>query len=184
MASIDSIVRDLTEDIVSAIATTPVKVIVMGPNLKGSTPEAALRRHIIQKAKAYANVFSAEHKALISVALEHMSDGHHLTVYEMFLVKLSDLVVLIPASPGSFCELGLFSSYETASRKMLILVNNKFPQSDNYVADGPIASAKSFGATVEHVDYRDLDRAWGFVKTRVNRIRANANVARLSGAAG
>ena len=176
MAAIASIAHDLAEAIASARDKIPVKVLVMGPNLKAPTREAALRRQIMQKAREYATVVSAECKELTSVAVKGMGEGHHLTVYEMFLVDLSNLVVLIPASPGSFCELGLFSSSWKASHKLLILANNAFALSGSYVADGPITSAKRYGAVVQHVDYNDFDSACGFVKTQVDIIRAQAQM--------
>ena len=173
MAGIDRIRRKLAESIEIGVASTPVDVLVMGPNLEERSLAAVLRRRIIQEANSYGTNIRPEHEELISVASKRLGAGHHLTAYEMHLVEVSHLVVMIPASPGSFCELGLFSSYRCASEKMLILVSDQFRGSRSYVADGPLTAAKQNGAQVTHVDYGDPDSACKFVKTRVEEVRTD-----------
>ena len=180
MTDLKRIIERLQEGIEVRVAEAKIDIVVMGPRLGGTSPAAKLRRDIIKAASAYGASIKPEHEGLAQASKEGFGAGHHLTILEMLLVDVSDLVVLIPDSPGSLCELGLFSSYPSATSKLLILVNADYPEKGSYVTDGPLTAARHNQAEVYHVDYSDFDKAWGYVENRLQRVRAQQSMRDLT----
>ena len=164
-----------------SISEIPIDLVVMGPGLEETTPAAILRRKIIKEAAKYGATIEPEHPDLIEISEKKLAGGHHLTAYEMHLVDISDLVVIIPDSPGSFCELGLFATYTAASQKMLVLTSEDYPREGTYVADGPLTAARHNLAEVHFVDYTDFAVSWALVESRLQKIRAERVMRTLTG---
>ena len=165
MTGIDRVKRKLEESIEASLASTPLDLIVMGPSLEDQSPAATLRRKIIEAAQEYGVTIKPEHQALIESASRRLGAGHSLTAYEWYLVGVSHLVVLLPASPGSFCELGLLTANGDFSPKLLILADATYPRRGSYVADGPLTAASNYRAEVHFVNYNDFEFSWSLVKT-------------------
>ena len=89
--------------------------------------------------------------------------------------------MLLPASPGSFCELGLLTANGDFSPKLLILADATYPRRGSYVADGPLTAASNYRAEVHFVNYNDFEFSWSLVKTRLERIRVEQSMARFGG---
>jgi len=178
----ERITGQLEESIEVALLTTPVDVIVMGPGLSDTSPAAALRRDIIGAAHDFGVIIEPEHEQLIAAASAKFREGHSLTAYEMYLVDQSHLVVLIPASPGSLCELGLFASFEQFARKLLVLVSREYREESSYIADGPLTIATQYKAEVRYIDYDDFEAARNLVRTRIQQIRVTRSLERFKGA--
>lgn len=177
----DRITREFEEGIALDLARTPVKVVVMGPALTDSSPAAKLRSDIITAAQDYGATIRPEHGGLIRAAARKLRKGHHLTAMEIQLVAFSDVVVMIPDSAGSLCELGLFATFREYGPKLLILASKKYPRAGSYVADGPLTAAKHNHAEVKYVDYEDTGKAWLHVERRLQRVQAELSMVRLSG---
>jgi hypothetical protein len=62
-----------------------------------------------------------------------------LVTFERDIAQLSDLVLLFSESPGSFTELGVFSSYKEIYSKTLVVIQQKYLGKDSFIAKGPIA---------------------------------------------
>lgn len=174
MSDLKRVTERLNESIEKGLQRTPIDIVVMGPNLTDAGPAADLRRAIIAEASKRGVTVLPEHKPLIAASAEKMGGGHQLTVFEMALVDACDLLVLIPDSPGSLCELGLFATYTKATSKLVILANDSYPKSGTYVADGPLKAAAHHSAEVHFVDYTDFPSAWKHVQNRIERMRAHA----------
>ena len=177
----ERVIQKFKESIDASIATVSLNVVVMGPNLQEDSDAGRLRKRLIRAAKDYGAAIQPEHRGLARASRSRLGEGHHLTALEMHLVKVSDLVVLIPDSPGSMCELGLFSFHQESARKMLILVNAEYPRRGTYVADGPLAQAGQNGSTIEYVDYRDLEACWALVRSRIEQIRGQKSLRMMAG---
>jgi hypothetical protein len=174
-------VRQLLEESIDVeLARTRVDIVVMGPGLSEESAAARLRRVIIDEAKEYGATIQPEHRGLVEAASAKLGSAHHLTAYEVHLVGISDLVVLIPASPGSLCELGLFSTYRRFSEKLLILASREHPRTGSYIADGPLTAARHNRAEVRYVEYADTSTAWGYVERRIQRVRVERSMLRLA----
>ena len=62
-----------------------------------------------------------------------------LVTFERSIAQLSDLVLLFSESPGSFTELGVFTSHRDIAKKTLVIVQQKYLSKDSFIAKGPIA---------------------------------------------
>ncbi|TPW32831.1 hypothetical protein [Pararhizobium mangrovi] len=82
-----------------------------------------------------------------------------------------DAVIIIPSSPGSFCELGYFAAMNKVTPKMLVLMNRKFERKPGYIHHGPAIQASNNGSIVSFIDYEDTQEAYNIVFDFVERIR-------------
>lgn len=171
--------QELQKSIDVTLASTPLNVVVMGPALSDESDAGRLRKGLIDAAREYGTTVQPEHRGVTEASELKLGAGHHLTAAELHLVDVSQVVVLIPASAGSLCELGFFSSLERCAAKMVILVNDEHPRKGSYVADGPIKAARLHGAQVEYVDYHDFEACWELVRTCIEEVRAKEGFKRL-----
>jgi hypothetical protein len=96
-------------------------------------------------------------------------------VYERHhILKHNDAVIVLPDSPGSFCEIGDWVSDKAICENMLLIVDKQHEGEVNYVNEGIVRFARSNGALVEYMDYKDhpevLKRCEGFVAEVVQKI--------------
>lgn len=72
-----------------------------------------------------------------------------LLTFEEFLAEISDCIILLVESPGSFCELGAFAYADALfSDKLLVVVDNKYRDSKSFILTGPVAKVKKEGSDV------------------------------------
>lgn len=62
-----------------------------------------------------------------------------LVTFERDIAQMSDLVLLFSESPGSFTELGVFTSFKDISRRLLLIIQNKHLQKASFISQGPVA---------------------------------------------
>lgn len=62
-----------------------------------------------------------------------------LVTFENDLASLSDLVVLFPESPGSFAELGAFTTQVGIVEKLLVVMQLKYQNESSFLLKGPLA---------------------------------------------
>jgi hypothetical protein len=82
-----------------------------------------------------------------------------------------DAVIIIPNSPGSFCELGYFAASDDVCQKMLVLMNQKYASPPGYIHLGPVVQAQENNSIVHSVDYFNFEIIVGIVKLFVERIK-------------
>nr|WP_275664197.1 retron St85 family effector protein [Vibrio brasiliensis] len=83
---------------------------------------------------------------------------HSLLSLENILADSVDAIVLLPESPGSFAELGAFSSNERLVNKLICLSNQKYKSNRSFLNYGPNRLIKkSKTGKVVHLDYEKLD---------------------------
>lgn len=156
-------------------ADAPVDVLVLGPNLnkKDHDDAAKLRNEILERCRDYGASVMGEHKELIRQAKERFLAGHNLCSYEVILAEEVDLIVLVPASPGSFAELGLLAVHATAGPKTVILFSREFSRNrSSYIKQGPKKAFENRNAKIKYVDYSDVDFSWRIVKRAIERVKA------------
>lgn len=143
-----------------------INVMVLGPNTDKRTLGAQLRNFIIGKCKAYATTVKGEHEQLISIHKQRMGAGHNLCSMERDMAKYDiHAVVIIPDSPGSFVELGMFAFEDRICSKTLVLFNGDYEQETepSFMHRGPKLAYRHRGASIEFVNYRKKELAWGKV---------------------
>ncbi len=83
-------------------------------------------------------------------------------------------MIIIPGSAGSLAELGLFSLDDDIHPKTLVLFNKKHVNNnkETFITLGPNISYNTGKATVEPVDYSDLNLVWEIVDDFLDKIKA------------
>lgn len=62
-----------------------------------------------------------------------------LVNFENDIAQLSDLVLLFSEGPGSFAELGAFTTFPGLAEKLLVVIQTKYLSKASFVLKGPIA---------------------------------------------
>ncbi|BCK07627.1 retron St85 family effector protein [Vibrio cholerae] len=89
--------------------------------------------------------------------LEGQGENSLLSLEEQ-LADAVDLIALIPESPGSFAELGAFSTQETLARKTVVFRNAKFKTHKSFINHGPLRLIKRYKGSVVDIP-SDFDPA-------------------------
>ncbi len=149
----------------------------------GSNLRAYLKVGIEREVKGCV-VTLAEHTPLVEAynrgAKEGLAPGppqhSNLTDFEIELANWADLIVILPSSPGSIAELGMFAVLTKFTPKLLILFDQKFGRG-SYIWNGPIKAARPRGSTVVEMDYKNLDQV---LEAVVERVRAKKSIKRTN----
>ena len=155
---------------------TKLKVFVAGPEIqkhwsghdwRRKAPSALLRLRVHSHLEALSHEsVLGEHKIIASMAHASMPDAPSVVVTETYVAATScSAIVLIPDSPGSFCELASWTQDEALASKMLILADKQYEHHVSYINPGVFSIARDNYATLAWVDYR----RWRDVKPVVDR---------------
>ncbi len=107
------------------VASQPVTVMIMGPDLLSKKISASLRRKLVDLCNREGLAVIAEHKEMIEIGQKKLKAGCELTLYEHAVAVISDLVILIPDSAGSMAELGYFAACDGICEKMIIFFDRE-----------------------------------------------------------
>lgn len=121
----------------------------------------------------------AEHKQLIDAYNRATEDPDpprysNLTDFELQLANWADLIVILPSSPGSIAELGMFAVLPKFTPKMLILFDKQYGRG-SYIWNGPIKAARPRGSIIVEADYKNLEL---ILQTIVERVREKKSIKR------
>ena len=158
------------------IGATPADILILGPSIgrNNRRKSAALRRVLLERCNSLGGRVLgviAEHRELIKVARKEMGKGYNLCSYEMKLAKHCDLVILLPDSPGSFAELGLFAQTDSVCQKSLILFNQNHKYNKSFIMEGPRRAYSFRKASIKYVNYSAVDRVLLIVKEAIDQVR-------------
>jgi len=122
----------------------------------------------------------AEHKKLIdaySRAIEEPEALRHanLTDYELQLAHWADLIVILPSSPGSIAELGMFAVASKQITPKLLIFFDPTHGLQSYIWNGPIRAARPRGSRVVVTDYKNVDQ---ILETVVGLVRDEKSIKR------
>jgi len=137
------------------------------------SPAALLRIRVISHIEGTSrhSVVLGEHRGVLDIGDTQLRSQSSPTLVELKLVKTQcDAVIVIPASPGSFSELGAWSLFDDVCRKMLILADSRFKDSGGYINLGVFKTAMNNGAVFDWVDYSDDDLIINAVDRHIERI--------------
>lgn len=115
-------------------------------------------------------VIFGEHRGVAEMGDEHFGSQSSFAIAEMALVNDVDAIVIIPASAGSFCELGTWSLVSNLCSKMLIIADKQFDSDQSYLRLGTLRMAVNGGATVAWCDYSDGDAVNAHVSEFISRV--------------
>lgn len=102
-------------------------------------PPASLRDHYLRKALAKGEI-KAELIQIEEINEYYNKDAPYddFVDFERDIAQLSELVLLFSESPGSFAELGTFSSFIEIYEKTLVVIRIKHANGTGFIARGPL----------------------------------------------
>jgi hypothetical protein len=145
---------------------TKLKVFVGGPEIKRewtwrdwkkrrASALLRLRVHKLVESLGHESVLG-EHRQVTEMAQNALQVAPSVVVSEAFLVSQScNCIILIPDSPGSFCELGAWSISEKLGPKMLLLVDQQYEPHTSYINPHVLSIAADNNATIVWIDYNN-----------------------------
>ncbi|MDO8377612.1 hypothetical protein [Phenylobacterium sp.] len=110
-----------------------------------------------------------EHRGVNEMAEEHFGSQTSAAIAEIAMLGDCDAVIIIPASVGSFCELGAWSTREDFCRKLLVIANEKYRKDQSYINLGTFRMAVNNGASIAWCDLENEGEVIGHVEAFVRR---------------
>ena len=155
-----------------------LKVFLAGPFIEKDvgdnsedSPAAKLRRELLSHLEKRNDVSLGEHRGMLELTSEFVDGLAHAALSELAVIRKEiDAVIIIPASAGSFCELGAWSQIKTISEKMLILCDRTHEGQQSYMSTGVLTLARYHGAQVNWVDYANLEEIEKIVERFLEKI--------------
>lgn len=158
----------------------PFIVFLAGPYIdpddeakSNGSPASILRFQLFHRLQSSGfEVSLGEYQQLIDSYKDELGEHHNAAVAEIkHAEEIASLVVMIPASTGSFAEIGAFSNWPVICDKMIILADADHSTSTGYLNTGPVAQAKSLGSRVENVDYTKVEECFETVKAHSESVK-------------
>lgn len=155
-------VKDYKSATIASAGKEHISVLVLGPNTSSRKPSAKLRKYIVDQCNKHRRItVTGEHKSLIEIFKQVRGKFADLCHYELDLADSVNALVIIPSSPGSFIELGMFSIIESICTNSLVLFDKKFESDeDSFVTLGAKRAFDNRGADTIYIDYTDKEQAW------------------------
>ena len=124
--------------------------------MSGASAPAIARKEICSRTEGeFGAAILGELKELVKASRRKHGAGHNLCDYEHHLAQdLVDAIVLIPASEGSFAELGLFSLNEEICKKTLLLLDHDHSRAQSFINLGGIGGHSRRRITQRNVQVR------------------------------
>lgn len=152
---------------------TRLSVFVAGPFLEPSwhaddletkSPSVKLRAKLRDHVRSTGNdVVLGEHNGVAEITTESIPSIGNIAASELALVQDADAIILIPDSPGSFCEAGAWSMIGSVCQKMLVLPNATYQHEIGYLQAALLPFFRSRHACVEWSDYNQHELVIGAV---------------------
>lgn len=67
-------------------------------------------------------------------------------------------IVIYASSVGSFCELGLFASYEAIMQKTLVIVDKQYESANSFLNKGLLEIVRQENGRVDFIDFKDHEK--------------------------
>lgn len=139
--------RNHLEMINGQIITYPKFVFLCGaayePDMYNVSNRGVIDRYIKGKTD---NIFIVLSEKLWEDSFDSNID---LLTFEDFLAEVSDCIILLVESPGSFCELGAFAYADKLfSDKLILVIDKNYENDKSFIITGPTAKARKDGSSV------------------------------------
>ncbi|QLA00418.1 UDP-3-O-(3-hydroxymyristoyl)glucosamine N-acyltransferase [Enterobacter cloacae] len=158
---IDSIINIIT----NGINDTKKVIFICG---KDKSDKESFRFKISQLLEQKTNYQLAYPEDLFEDLLEGQASNSLLSL-EQQLAEAVDLIILIPESPGSFAELGAFSTQKELAEKMLVLRPKKYKSDKSFINHGPIRLVRSYKGKILDIqskfDNQKIEHTSSILKT-------------------
>jgi hypothetical protein len=102
-------------------------------------------------------LYMGEDVALRLAGEKNFGVFNNAVAYERhYIKKYTDVIISLPCSPGSFCEVGDWITSHEICNKTLIIIDASFEGYFNYINDGVVKMARTQGAQVKYLPYSDV----------------------------
>ena len=103
-------------------------------------------------------------------------------IYERSHIKRHlNAVVVLPDSPGSFCEIGDWASDPEICKNLILIIDASHEGKLNYINEGIVRLARSHGAEVQYSDYSDYTGIGANCTSFLTRVSQKLEVEELYG---
>ena len=155
------------------LAAIEVDTLILGPTMDGARPKPAarLRSALVERCQEYGAAIKGEHRSLQMAARKAARAGHNLCIHERDLARDCDLIIILPASPGSFAELGMFALDLKIAPKSVIFFDRQYKNAKSFLRYGPRKAFGQLKAAIHDVDYRNINGVWKIVETEIQRAK-------------
>ena len=105
--------------------------------------QESIRSHtidILEKIKV-ANDYGTKNESILCIISEYLyvqDLSEDIFSFEKMLAEISDKIIIVAESPGTFCELGAFVMDEKCRAKTLIINEDKEDYKNSFITKGPI----------------------------------------------
>lgn len=167
-----------------------IRVFIAGPLIKKewtaedwgqARASSRLRRRLMEFVEQQRHeVLLGEHRGVKEMADASIPTTPSAVVTETFIAaRTCHCIIMIPDSPGSFCELGAWAHHKDVASKMLILANRQFENETSYVNPSVFALATTYGARLQWVPYDDPEMSLDVVGRFVAEHQERAFISRV-----
>lgn len=146
-----------------------------------SSEGARLRYHIYKHYQSDGhNLYLGEDHELRTIGEKHYGATANATFYERHYIRDNiDALLVFPAGPGVFCELGDWATTEITCKKMLVVIDKQYEGKPSYINDGTAKAAVHFGASVVYANYTDHDAVIAECDKFIDRLAVRSRVDQL-----
>lgn len=162
--------KRLEESIEASIDHQKPEVLLLGPRMDSEGDGSRLRRELKERLWGLALPVYAEHAEMVKAAKRGFKSHNNLSRLELHIARNVQLIILIPDSPGSFAELGLFAHTPKISDKLVILFNRRAKGvRKSFIFLGPIRNASELKVEILPTDYRKIEKVWAKIVRYIER---------------
>ena len=175
----------------AAIASESQSVFIAGPYIdieeaaeheeNAATAGKRLRYALCQHFNGLgADVYMGEDDFLRKNGEKNFGQYNNAATYERHhLKKHTDAVIVLPCSPGSFCEIGDWATTDSISKKSLVIIDSEHHGQNNYINDGVAKLAQLQGAVVKYLPYDDLENIKNICVEFVDAVKSKQRLDKL-----
>lgn len=151
-----------------------ITVFLLGPGDSSTSPGKELREYIRKKCDKVGIAVKGEHKDIIEEFNRKTKDLLNLCVMEYFIAEeIADVIVIIPDSPGSLAELGMFVFNRRIYNKTLLLFSKEYDSDDeSFINDGIKSHYELKKVSIKEVDYSKKLKTWRVVEEFIRPFKA------------
>ena len=173
-------VRDIAADVGKKLderidkANIYITVFLLGPGDSSTSSGKGLREYIRKKCDKVGIAVKGEHKDIIEEFNRKTENLLNLCLMEKFIAEeIADVIVIIPDSPGSLAELGMFVFNKDIYPKTLLLFSKEHDSAvGNFINDGIRSHYELKKVSIAEVEYSKKLKTWRIIEEFIRPFKA------------
>jgi hypothetical protein len=147
--------KKIRENIFQPALNFKTTIFLCGADKSNNTTIRYKIAKILSSRIAYETYYDIIYPEDIFEEMLYSSSSLDLLSLENLLADSVDAIIIIPESPGSFAELGAFSSNEKLKNKLICVLDIKFQRDKSFINQGPVKLVK--GANKDNIVFINPD---------------------------